>query len=106
MWKIGEEIGDKEGRMDVCVAAAGISHTGPSLEYSGKDFNNVSKNSRHSVSRVSTHIMNQVMSVNLNGTLFAAQAAGRQMVRFGTNGSIIMIASMCGSIALEAGCRS
>ena len=50
--------------------------------------------------------MNQVMSVNLDGTLFAAQAAGRQMVRFGTNGSIIMIASMCGSIALEVGCRS
>lgn len=54
MWKIGEEIGDKEGRMDVCVAAAGITHTGPSLEYSGKDFNNVSKTSLHSVSRVST----------------------------------------------------
>ena len=54
MWKIGEEIGNKEGRMDVCVAAAGITHIGPFLEYSGKDFHNVSENSRHSVSRVST----------------------------------------------------
>ncbi len=24
MWKIGEMIGDREGRMDVCVAVAGI----------------------------------------------------------------------------------
>lgn len=24
MWKLGETIGDREGRMDVCVAAAGI----------------------------------------------------------------------------------
>ena len=24
MWKVGETIGDREGRMDVCVAVAGI----------------------------------------------------------------------------------
>ena len=24
MWKLGETIGDKEGRLDVCVACAGI----------------------------------------------------------------------------------
>ncbi|KAI0003255.1 hypothetical protein BJV74DRAFT_812552 [Russula compacta] len=80
MWKIGEEIGDKEGRMDVCVAAAGIlkAHT-DCLEYPGEEFE-------------------EVMSVNTNGVLFTAQAAGRQMVRFGNRGSIILIASMSGSI--------
>lgn len=40
----------------------------------------------------------QVMSVNVNGVLYTAQAAGRQMVKFGTPGSIILIASMSGSI--------
>lgn len=25
MWKIGREIGNREGRLDVCVAAAGIN---------------------------------------------------------------------------------
>jgi short-subunit dehydrogenase len=30
--------------------------------------------------------------------LFTAQAAGRQMVRFGNRGSIILIASMSGTI--------
>nr|VWO99595.1 Mannitol dehydrogenase [Ganoderma boninense] len=35
MWKVGEIIGDKEGRMDVCVAAAGIL---TSTATSGLDF--------------------------------------------------------------------
>ena len=40
----------------------------------------------------------QVMKVNTNGVLYTAQAAGRQMVRFGRGGSIVLIASMSGSI--------
>ncbi|OBZ72127.1 Glucan 1,4-alpha-maltohexaosidase [Grifola frondosa] len=80
MWKVGEKIGDREGRMDACVAAAGIlkSHT-DCLEYPAKQFQ-------------------EVMAVNVNGVLFTAQAAGRQMARFGNGGSIILIASMSGSI--------
>ncbi|KAI0371732.1 sorbose reductase sou1 [Pilatotrama ljubarskyi] len=80
MWKIGETIGEKEGRMDVCVAAAGVlkSHT-DCLEYPAKQFQ-------------------EVMDINCNGVLFTAQAAGRQMARFGNGGSIILIASMSGSI--------
>ena len=38
------------------------------------------------------------MNVNVNGVLFTAQAAGQQMERFGNGGSIILIASMSGSI--------
>jgi len=80
MWKVGEEIGEREGRMDVCVAAAGIlkSHT-DCLEYPADQFE-------------------EVISVNTNGVLYTAQAAGRQMARFGNGGSIILIASMSGSI--------
>ncbi|PIL26863.1 hypothetical protein GSI_11043 [Ganoderma sinense ZZ0214-1] len=37
-----------------------------------------------------------VFDVNVNGTLFTAQAAGQQMERFGTGGSIILIASISG----------
>ena len=42
MWKVGEEIGDREGRMDVCVAAAGIlkAHR-DCLEYPGEEFEEV-----------------------------------------------------------------
>lgn len=42
MWKIGDMIGSREGRMDVCVAAAGIlkSHTN-CLEYPEGQFRGV-----------------------------------------------------------------
>jgi hypothetical protein len=80
LWKIGEEIGSREGRMDVCVAAAGVlkAHT-DCLEYPARQFQDV-------------------FDVNVNGVLFTAQAAGRQMQKFGNGGSIILIASMSGSI--------
>ncbi|KAI0319820.1 hypothetical protein OF83DRAFT_1162773 [Amylostereum chailletii] len=80
MWEVGREIGETEGRMDVCVAAAGVlkSHTG-CLEYPAAQFR-------------------QVMDINANGVLFTAQAAGREMARFGNGGSIVLIASMSGSI--------
>jgi len=80
LWKKAEEIGDKEQRFDFCVAAAGIlkSHT-DCLEYPAQQFKDV-------------------LEVNTTGVLFTAQAAGRQMSRFGRGGSIILIASMSGSI--------
>ena len=79
VWNAVKDIADKEGRLDVCIAAAGILHGEECLDYDGKDFRNV-------------------MNVNTNGAFFTAQAAGRQMTRFGTPGSIILIASMSGSL--------
>ncbi|KAI0646828.1 sorbose reductase sou1 [Trametes meyenii] len=80
MWKIGDTIGAREGRMDVCIAAAGVLKSMTDcLEYPAKQFR-------------------EVMDINCNGVLFTAQAAGRQMARFGNGGSIILIASMSGSI--------
>ncbi|KAM5541893.1 hypothetical protein V8D89_004622 [Ganoderma adspersum] len=76
MWKIGKTIGDREGRMDACVAGAGIlPPTEPCLTYAAKRFQ-------------------EVFDVNVNGALFTAQAAGQQMERFGNGGSIILIASV------------
>ncbi|KAI0316264.1 hypothetical protein OF83DRAFT_262241 [Amylostereum chailletii] len=83
MWDIGKTIGDKEGRLDVCVAAAGIASSGDScLDYTADDFR-------------------KPFRVNTDGVVFTAQSAGRQMVRFGTGGSIILIASIAGSVAFD-----
>ena len=80
MWEKAEEIGDREGRMDVCVAAAGILKTDTDcLTYPAKQFQDV-------------------LDVNTNGVLYTAQAAGQQMRRYENGGSIILIASMSGSI--------
>ncbi|KAG8755863.1 hypothetical protein FRC12_010751 [Ceratobasidium sp. 428] len=79
MWEKVAAIGDAEKRVDVCVAAAGILHGADALEYKAEDFQ-------------------RVMNVNVNGVLYTAQAAGRQMAKYKTGGSIILIASMSGSI--------
>ncbi|KZP24726.1 sorbose reductase sou1 [Athelia psychrophila] len=80
MWDKVEKFAEKEGRMDVCVAAAGILKAHKScLDYPAEEFR-------------------QVMDVNTNGVLFTAQAAGRQMAKYNCPGSIILIASMSGSI--------
>ncbi|PPQ68963.1 hypothetical protein CVT24_000352 [Panaeolus cyanescens] len=80
LWDEAKKIGDREQRMDVCVAAAGIlkQHT-DCLTYPAKQFEDV-------------------IDVNVNGVLYTAQAAGQQMRRFNNGGSIILIASMSGSI--------
>lgn len=41
----------------------------------------------------------QMFEVNITGVLMTAQAAAKQMIRFGNGGSIVMIGSMSGTIA-------
>jgi NAD(P)-dependent dehydrogenase (short-subunit alcohol dehydrogenase family) len=77
---IVEEIATKHGRLDGLIAAAGIQQETPALEYTAKD-------------------SDLMMSINVTGCFMTAQAAAKQMVRFGNGGSIVMIASMSGTIA-------
>jgi NAD(P)-dependent dehydrogenase (short-subunit alcohol dehydrogenase family) len=74
------EIADKHGRMDGLIAAAGIQQETPALEYSAKD-------------------SDYMMSINVTGVFMTAQAVARQMVRFGDGGSVVLIASMSGTVA-------
>ncbi|KAF1841754.1 NAD(P)-binding protein [Cucurbitaria berberidis CBS 394.84] len=78
--KIVQEIADKEGRLDGLIAAAGIQQETPALEYKAED-------------------ANLMFSVNITGVMMTAQAAAKQMIRFGNGGSIVLIASMSGSVA-------
>ncbi|KAI6101820.1 hypothetical protein F5141DRAFT_1190091 [Pisolithus sp. B1] len=76
---------DKEQRLDICVAAAGISKPPMDcLEYSAETFK-------------------EVIDVDTAGVFFTAQAAGRQMARFGRGGSIILFASIAGSVGAPDG---
>jgi len=77
---IVEEIANTHGRLDGLIAAAGIQQETPALEYSAKD---------------SDHMM----SINVTGCFMTAQAVAKQMVRFGNGGSVVLIASMSGTIA-------
>ena len=101
MWKIGETIGDKEGRLDIGVAAAGVFK--PSMDpltYPADVFRHVRVFTPTASSAYLTDVP-QVMDVNINGALYTAQAAGRQMARFGSGGSVILVASAAGYIAIK-----
>lgn len=78
--KIVEEIGNKHGRMDGLIAAAGIQQETPALEYTAED-------------------ANRMFEVNITGVLMTSQAVAKQMIKFGNGGSIVLIASMSGSVA-------
>lgn len=66
--------------MDGLIAAAGIQQETPALEYSAED-------------------VDLMMSVNVTGVFMTAQAVAKQMVKFGNGGSIVLIASMSGTVA-------
>jgi NAD(P)-dependent dehydrogenase (short-subunit alcohol dehydrogenase family) len=78
--EIVEGIADKHGRLDGLIAAAGIQQETSALEYTAED-------------------ANMMLSVNVTGCFMTAQAAAKQMIRFGNGGSVVMIASMSGTIA-------
>lgn len=80
MNEIIADIGDRHGRLDGLVAAAGIQQETPALEYTAKD-------------------ANMMFEVNITGVFMTAQAAAKQMIRFGNGGSIAVIASMSAHIA-------
>lgn len=77
---IFRSIADEAGRLDGLIAAAGINHETPALEYLPEE-------------------VDRMMSINVTGAFMTAQAAARQMVRLKQPGSIAMIASMSGTIA-------
>ncbi|KIX00321.1 uncharacterized protein Z518_10460 [Rhinocladiella mackenziei CBS 650.93] len=74
------DIGDKEGRMDGLIAAAGIQQETLALEYTRED-------------------ANRMFEVNITGVLMTSQAVAKQMIRFQNGGSIVLIASMSAGIA-------
>jgi NAD(P)-dependent dehydrogenase (short-subunit alcohol dehydrogenase family) len=68
------------GRVDVLVNSAGISKPGPSLDVAPEDWQ-------------------RMMNIQLNGTFYCCQAAGRQMVKQGWGGCIVNITSVTAQAA-------
>ncbi|MCL4504414.1 MAG: SDR family oxidoreductase [Chloroflexi bacterium] len=68
------------GRVDALVNSAGISKPGPSLDVTPEDWQ-------------------RMMNIQLNGTFYCCQAAGRQMVKQGWGGCIVNITSVTAQAA-------
>ncbi|KAI1650037.1 NAD(P)-binding protein [Daldinia loculata] len=78
--KITEDIVAKEGHIDGLIAAAGIQQETPALDYTAED-------------------SNRMLGVNVTGALMTAQAVAKHMYQNDTPGSIVLIASMSGTVA-------
>lgn len=70
------------GRLDICVANAGISLFHGFLDYE-------------------PHMFDRVMGVNLRGSFFTAQAAARVMIERKTGGRIVLMSSVAGIQAIS-----
>lgn len=73
-------IAEKEGGINGLIAAAGIQQETPALEYTAED-------------------ADRMLSVNVTGAFMTAQAVAREMVKRKQKGSLVMIASMSGTVA-------
>lgn len=78
--RVIEDIANTHGRLDGLIAAAGVQQETPALEYTAAD-------------------ANRLLEINVTGVFMTAQAVARQMIRFGRGGSIVLIASMSGTVA-------
>ncbi|KAI1206875.1 NAD(P)-binding protein [Annulohypoxylon truncatum] len=74
------DIADKHLRLDGVVAAAGVQHLSPAVEWTKEE-------------------VNRMMDINFTGVMMTATSAARQMFKYRIHGSMCLIASMSGSIA-------
>ncbi|PWN88892.1 NAD(P)-binding protein [Acaromyces ingoldii] len=74
-----DDVHKRFGRIDVCVNSAGVVENFPAETYS-------------------TARMKWLYDINLNGSMYVAREAAKHMFADGNQGSIILVASMSGSI--------
>ena len=87
--------------MDICIAAAGVAVQMDSLTCSAameKDVRPLDSDANSSRTKLTDR---QTLDVNTHGVFYTAQSAARQMCRFGSGGSIILVASVAGSIDIK-----
>lgn len=83
------------GRLDIAVASAGVTVAGAAEERVDR----VEKDIYH-VHNLDPNIFRRVLDINVTGVMLTGQAAARQMLKQGTGGSIINIASSAAKIPL------
>lgn len=83
------------GRIDVCVAAAGVAQGGPA-----RAVDMDTPRSEQFVLRKPTHQWQRVLDVNLTGVMYTDRAVAKQMLAQGSGGKIVNIASGAAKIPL------
>lgn len=91
------EIADKHQRLDGIVAAAGVQHLAPAMDWTRQVF--VLPWTLDMILTVNREEANRMMDINYTGVMMTATSAARQMFKYKCHGSMCLIASMSGSIA-------
>ncbi|KAI5360818.1 Putative short-chain dehydrogenase/reductase SDR, NAD(P)-binding domain superfamily [Septoria linicola] len=74
------QIADKHNGINGLIAGAGVNFVTPAVDYPPQQ-------------------VDRVMDINFKGVFYSAQACGRQMIKYKTPGSIVLIASMSARVA-------
>ncbi|MCJ1387592.1 hypothetical protein MMC18_000435 [Xylographa bjoerkii] len=88
------------GSLDVMINSAGIAEYDPPHSWTGtliQELINV-PSSNIKAEEYDTVMFRRLIDINVTGAFLVAQACGQQMIKQGTGGSIVFIASMSGSI--------
>lgn len=102
--EISEHLGTEPIVMDVTDVSSvrnGVDKAASSLGRLDILVNNAGLNVPQGVFEVDEESWDDVMSTNLKGTFFAAQAAARHMVEGGVGGRIINVGSQAGVVGIE-----
>ena len=75
-----QKIGADHGGIDGLIAAAGIQQETPAIDYSAAD-------------------CSRMFDINVTGVFMTAKAVAKEMIKAGKGGSIVLIASMSGTVA-------
>jgi len=78
--RLVDTIANENGRIDGCIAAAGVQQVAPATEYDLKD-------------------VNKMLDINYTGVFATATTVARKMLEYKCHGSICLIASRSGTIA-------
>ena len=92
------EIAEKHSRMDGLIAAAGVQNVTPALDYPPDKITEVSMSSVL-IHNIHLDASLQMMNINYGGVFLSAVSCARQMIRYNTPGSIVLVGSMSGLIA-------
>lgn len=91
---------DELGRLDVCVAAAGVSHAAYDSGNTAPDEELIRRRYQQPEDGMLTNrpveMWEKVIDVNLTGVMLTNRAAARQMMALGNGGAIINISSIAG----------
>jgi NAD(P)-dependent dehydrogenase (short-subunit alcohol dehydrogenase family) len=91
---------DQLGRLDICVAAAGVSHASYDSGNAAPDEELMRRRYQEPDEGLITNrpveMWEKVIDINLTGVMLTNRAAARQMMALGNGGSIINISSIAG----------